>query len=779
MLQYEEETNFLHGDLKIHVIAARDLPDTDSTFFNVNRGDWTDPYAAVYLEHTEICKTATLHNNLDPVWDEIFSIPVCHHANSIKVKILDREHIGAESVGSVLISTDDIVGGEPVEGWWDLTVSNNGETQGAVHIMFQMFPVGSLKQGKTLNEAYFEPREGSKVTMYQDADTPQMDIFNGVTEADGSQYTPTRLWIDLFRALDSAEKLIYITGWSVFTGISLVRGEEAVKYGDSNVGEMLKRKASEGVRVLVMTWNEKSNDGGLMEGMMGTHDEDTNEYFKGTDVICTNVPRQKDSWLGLGGQFVGTMYTHHQKTVVCDVELEDGSGRRRLVGFVGGIDITNGRYDTPEYPLFRTMFCLHAGDFYQNCTVGVDNTSGPREPWHDIHAKVEGPIVCDVLQNFTDRWIKQNPGLEDAVLCLADDEDISLEAQAPEAFGGPFVVQLLRSITMDSAIMDEKRTQFCHRKYGSLVDNSIMRQYVNLIRNAVSFIYIENQYFLGSAYSWLEDNDTMSPHVIPREITQKIINKIEAEESFHAYICIPMYPEGDPASVPSQEILRWQFRTMQSMLKRIAIAIEKAGCGTHPSDHLSFYCLGKREGLQDIQPVLEHLCDPTPASGAELVRESLRHQIYVHSKLMIVDDDYVVIGSANINQRSLAGERDSEICIGAFQPSHSIADGPPRGAIHTFRMALWSAHLGGYSPQFENPNSAECLHYVKSVTEDFWQLYTADEPTHSDVHLLPYPLYVSETGDLSPKEAPWDCFPDTIAPVVGAKSGMLPGKLTT
>ena len=28
------------------------------------------------------------------------------------------------------------------------------------------------------------------------------------------------------------------------------------------------------------------------------------------------------------------------------------------------------------------------------------------------------------------------------------------------------------------------------------------------------------------------------------------------------------------------------------MYKRIAVAIEKAGCGTHPTDHLSFYCLG-------------------------------------------------------------------------------------------------------------------------------------------------------------------------------------------
>ena len=37
--------------------------------------------------------------------------------------------------------------------------------------------------------------------------------------------------------------------------------------------------------------------------------------------------------------------------------------------------------------------------------------------------------------------------------------------------------------------------------------------------------------------------------------------------------------------------------------------------------------------------------------------------IYVHSKLMIVDDEKVLIGSANINDRSLLGSRDSEIAI--------------------------------------------------------------------------------------------------------------------
>ena len=105
-----------------------------STAHSSTSTEATDPYATIFQDQTQLCKPADL--DLDQVWDEIFSIPVCHHANSIKIKVMDREHIGVETVGTILISTDDII---------DLIVSNDGTTQGAVHIMFQLFPVGNLK----------------------------------------------------------------------------------------------------------------------------------------------------------------------------------------------------------------------------------------------------------------------------------------------------------------------------------------------------------------------------------------------------------------------------------------------------------------------------------------------------------------------------------------------------------------------------------------------------------------------------------------------------------
>lgn len=57
--------------------------------------------------------------------------------------------------------------------------------------------------------------------------------------------------------------------------------------------------------------------------------------------------------------------------------------------------------------------------------------------------------------------------------------------------------------------------------------------------------------------------------------------------------------------------------------------------------------------------------------------------VYVHAKAMIVDDEYLILGSANINQRSMAGSRDTEIAIGACQPHYTWSQKKrqPRGQV--------------------------------------------------------------------------------------------------
>ena len=156
------------------------------------------------------------------------------------------------------------------------------------------------------------------------------------------------------------------------------------------------------------------------------------------------------------------------------------------------------------------------------------------------------------------------------------------------------------------------------RKQGRLVDNSIAQAYIQMIRNAEHFIYIENQYFLGSAFAWKTENDVNANHLIPMEITMKIVEKIKAKQPFCAYILIPMFPEGDPSSGPSQEILFWQYRTMQSMYHTIVKAIQDNDAGTQPTDYLKFFCLGKRESPDEV-PV-DELDEPAEGSMPQAVR---------------------------------------------------------------------------------------------------------------------------------------------------------------
>jgi len=300
---------------------------------------------------------------------------------------------------------------------------------------------------------------------------------------------------------------------------------------------------------------------------------------------------------------------------------------------------------------------------------------------------------------------------------------------------------------------------------------------IRQIRNAKNYIYLENQYFLGSAYAWLDDKETLTNHLIPRELTQKIIEKISCGEPFKVYIVIPMFPEGDPSSAAIQEILFWQYRTMETMYRRIAAAINEHDAGTHPKDYLAFFCLAKRESPDEVP---EDLSEPEAGTLAETLRQSMRHCVYVHSKLSIFDDEYILVGSANINQRSLGGNRDTEIAAGGYQPGHTVEEeGDPRGSVHTFRMALWSAHFGGYDEAYLNPISEECLAKVRETSQTFWDLYTSDEPEHSDCHVLPYPLDIDQEGNVRALDAPLDCFPDTSASILGCKSLYLPEKLTT
>ena len=80
---------------------------------------------------------------------------------------------------------------------------------------------------------------------------------------------------------------------------------------------------------------------------------------------------------------------------------------------------------------------------------------GPREPWHDIHSKVEGRIAYDVFENFWERWQRQ--GLNEGEMIHVNDTTIDIDAPLDMDPQKAWNVQFFRSITSDSAVFDEKR----------------------------------------------------------------------------------------------------------------------------------------------------------------------------------------------------------------------------------------------------------------------------------------------------------------------------------
>ena len=65
---------------------------------------------------------------------------------------------------------------------------------------------------------------------------------------------------------------------------------------------------------------------------------------------------------------------------------------------------------------------------------------------------------------------------------------------------------------------------------------------------------------------------------------------------------------------------------------------------------------------------------------------------------------------------NIYGARKLDFNVLLLKLGHTVdEEGDPRGDIHTYRMALWSAHFGGYDEVFQNPNSDECREKGKII----------------------------------------------------------------
>ncbi|KAM0024169.1 putative protein kinase CAMK-CDPK family [Helianthus debilis subsp. tardiflorus] len=108
--------------------------------------------------------------------------------------------------------------------------------------------------------------------------------------------------------------------------------------------------------------------------------------------------------------------------------------KKEFLAFVGGLDLCDGRYDSPHHPLFRTLSPVHAYDF-RNPTFTGTLAGCPREQWHDMHSKINGPATCDLMNNFEERWLKasKHHGLK-KIKTSYDDALLRIE-RVPEILG--------------------------------------------------------------------------------------------------------------------------------------------------------------------------------------------------------------------------------------------------------------------------------------------------------------------------------------------------------
>jgi phospholipase D1/2 len=95
--------------------------------------------------------------------------------------------------------------------------------------------------------------------------------------------------------------------------------------------------------------------------------------------------------------------------------------------------------------------------------------------------------------------------------------------------------------------------------------------------------------------------------------------------------------------------------------------------------------------------------DPDDPLQSE-IHSWIQEELYIHSKVLIVDDRVMVIGSSNLNDRSQLGNRDSEISVVIEDEDKvaSLMDGKEYQAgrvVKDLRTKLWREHLGLIKPQ--------------------------------------------------------------------------------
>ncbi|CCI42086.1 unnamed protein product [Albugo candida] len=506
----------------------------------------------------------------------------------------------------------------------------------------------------------------------------------------------------IYHGVCSATEEIFIHGWWICPSIHLLR--PSVKYPHTRLDLILKRKAEEGVKVYILMYKEVAMALPL-----------NSLYSKGIfSCLHPNVQVLRDPDFSMK-EF--GLWSHHEKIVCID----------QNVAFVGGLDLCFGRWDNSEHRLFdeKSSETNFDGKDYSNPRIKdfvyvdqpdvdlMDRSLYPRMPWHDCHCRLEGHPARDVARHFILRWnfavttrhkteklnhLVPRKDLEStkhqkSAYCSINEaidgqeleercKDIQVTKKTSSDLvnnttgahtishdeminqkGYPCVCQIVRSLSFWSG--------------GCATEKSIQNAYIRLISSARHFIYIENQFFVSGV-----EGDPSCSNRIAGALVERIRRAAANREKFCVMILMPLLPAfpGQPQEKEAYSlrgVMHWQYRSISRGKNSIYHILSQEL--DDPFEYITFYGLRKYHCQQE-----------------RLHTE----QIYIHNKMMIVDDRQCIIGSANINERSLRGDRDSEIAVTIedteYDENIKIADGTISVGkfCHSFRMKLFEEHFG-------------------------------------------------------------------------------------
>ncbi|KAK1786247.1 hypothetical protein P4O66_017948, partial [Electrophorus voltai] len=275
----------------------------------------------------------------------------------------------------------------------------------------------------------------------------------------------------------------------------------------------------------------------------------------------------------------------------------------------------------------------------------IDRYTTPRMPWHDIASVVHGRAARDVARHFIQRW-----NFNKIIMCCISSKLLVLIKKPKyRSLSYPFLLPKSHSTANQLTYQVPDCVQTKVQVLRSAADwsagikyheESIHNAYIQVIAKSKHFIYIENQFFISCA-----DNKQVY-NKIGDAIIERIIRAHKENKKFRVYVVIPLLPgfEGDISTGGGsalQAVMHFNYRTMNRGEYSIISQLKKE----MEDQWMNYISFG---GLR---------------THAELEGRLVTELIYVHSKMLIADDNTVIIGSANINDRSMLGKRDSELAV--------------------------------------------------------------------------------------------------------------------